>query len=702
MVEALLKGTEQDRSNIIYALQRMDRNIVPPLLAALDMEDPKVKSEIVGILERRAETAAVPFLWHLAASEKNPDYLRTSARNALAVLRGEKSLPPAKEMLTKEAEKYFQHQVRFPDSEVTVWRWDRDAGRVVPGWPPAATTVKRTQAEEYYGLKFAGQALDIDSEYKPAQLVFLSLVLEKAMERAGHDKPLAGKEPNVHDLLTSVNPELVTAVLERALADKNMPVILGAVRAVGQLGEVKAARSNDGSESALVRALNFPNPRVSFAAADALLRLPRLPEPEAPRKPGVPGPSVPAVRVVEVLRRAVAAEVAPRKARVLVVHNNVGALDEIDKALKAAEFEAVTVRTGKEGLRRLNQAADIDAIFVDWAVPDPPLAHFLGQVRSDVNAGLLPVLVLLPPQTLEGLRAERARLIRQHDDWKVKRLKYPDLLTRREALLASLKLAGEDRVKAITKELLDVDAEIFAAAPEREQEIAQRLRQVDVDGLSAPADPELSLRRMTERYRNVHLVPAGFAIDAEEGLKKILPVLIEEAVGKAADDAELKARAEQAVAWLAKIARGEKKGFDARPAGDTVIQAVRSNKLSPEATVAALEVLGRLPGEKAQLELANVIADPKYPVPVRVAAGQELVRHVQDNGVLLQAAQVKPLVETYAAADTDPALRAQAAVVIGSLRPDAKTTGDRLKGFVPAPPQPPPPPPPPKEPGKDR
>ena len=83
------------------------------------------------------------------------------------------------------------------------------------GWPGAAT-IPATKAEEYYGLYFAGQALQLEPTHLPAQVVYLSLALEKGGEEAGLDKPL-GKD--VTKLLATVNPDLVNAVLDRALGD---------------------------------------------------------------------------------------------------------------------------------------------------------------------------------------------------------------------------------------------------------------------------------------------------------------------------------------------------------------------------------------------------------------------------------------------------------------------------------------------------
>src|SRR5262249_32362472 len=156
-----------------------------------------------------------------------------------------------------------------------------------------------SQAEEYYGLRFAKQALDLDPAYEPAQIAFLSLALEKANERAGLDQPLEKGSPEIVNLLRSVNPELVTAVLDRALNDHRTAVALGAVRALGDLREARAANPKGQQPPVLVRALSYPDRRVQIAAADALLHFPTVP-PEAKS------------RIIEVLRRALLSDATPK------------------------------------------------------------------------------------------------------------------------------------------------------------------------------------------------------------------------------------------------------------------------------------------------------------------------------------------------------------------------------------------------------
>jgi CheY-like chemotaxis protein len=625
LIDALRAGDSDTRVNILYALRRLGPDAVPPILAALDIPDPALQVELIDAvqnrahseqvfdplqkkvvtrttsdlpqLRQRAETDPAPYWWPLTHSPA--EAVRRKAIEALsqALDTPPSKLPPAALALTREAERYYQHQVRFLDpGNVTVWRWDGQ--HVVAGWP-GVSTVPTSRAEQYYGLRFARQALAIDPTNEPAQIVFLSLALEKGEERAGLDQPLAKAAPEVQDLLATVNPSLVTAVLDRALVDKNLPVILGAVRTLGDLAETRATFPTTAhGASGLERALYFPDRRIEMAAADTYLRLPRPPSVRGGQQAvNFPDPPTRA-RVVDILRRMVAAEAPPRgRPRVIIAQEKEDFTTQAGHALQAAGFDPVPLHSGRAVLQRLNEAADVDIIMLDANLPDPGLASLLGQLRSDANYGLLPVVVLVSPD-----REERLRLV-------------------------------------------------------------------------------------TEHYRNVHLSPPGLALDTE-AQKKILPVLITEAMGQPLGDAQVKAYTEKAVTWLARLAAGSPPGYDIRPAGDALLDALRGGRLSKQGQLAAVEAAGRLPGPRAQHELAAVLIDPNRDAAVRSAAAGQLVRQIQEHGLALAANEVKALDGVYAAGTTDPALRARVALVLGSMRPGAQATGARLQGFEPPAPTP--------------
>ncbi|HZY84385.1 MAG TPA: hypothetical protein VFE78_06115, partial [Gemmataceae bacterium] len=242
LIDALRKAEGADKLPILRALQSLVRpETVPPLAAALDSNEPELQIDLIEIFRKRAATEVVPYLWSLAGLPSRNEAVRNKAAAALAQFLDVPAsrLPPAKVELTRLAERYYQHRVKYanPDA-VTIWRWDGQ--HVVAGWP-GAPTVPASKAEEYDGLRFARQALEIDPAYRPAQVVLVSIALEKAAE-GGLDKPLSKAVPAVNALLATAGGDLLNAVLERAIKDKRTPVVLGAVRALGEKAEVSAVR----------------------------------------------------------------------------------------------------------------------------------------------------------------------------------------------------------------------------------------------------------------------------------------------------------------------------------------------------------------------------------------------------------------------------------------------------------------------------
>src|SRR5262249_10478578 len=155
---------------ILSALLKLGSATAPPLEAGLDAEDQQIRAELIEVLLKRGETSAIPYLWYLSASPAQSPRVRAAAAQALAAFLDTTAarLRPAKQALTEEAERYYQHQKAFRESDrVVVWRW-QNKGLV-------SQIMTASQAEEYYGLRFARQALELDPTYPPAQLVFLSL-----------------------------------------------------------------------------------------------------------------------------------------------------------------------------------------------------------------------------------------------------------------------------------------------------------------------------------------------------------------------------------------------------------------------------------------------------------------------------------------------------------------------------------------------
>jgi CheY-like chemotaxis protein len=641
LVKQLRESKGDERLRIVAALPKLKPETVPPLLAALAIDDVALRVDLIKALQKRGDRRLVPHLWYFAGSKKMPAEVRAKAIDALSYFLDLPAdrLPLAKVELTREAEKYYKHQAPFADPQhVAVWYWD--------GKNLASANVSASSAEEYYGLTYARQALDLDPAYQPAQIVFLSLALEKASEPLGLDQPLTKGPPAINQLLATVNPELVTAVLNRALTDHRPAVILGASRALGALAEIRANRRSGHGEPALVRALNYPDRRVQLVAADALLRIPGLSSPPATS------------RIVEVLRRTAAAE---PMSKVLIADGNRQRAMLVADALKKAGFEPVTAASGRDALRRLKEAADIDVLLIDREIADPQLRDLLAQLRADVDVGLLPIIITEAPGPAPEKKKEPEK--EQSKDKKA---------------------AVDNSPAAIQRRFLAAEAKALEAAAKKRA--------------------DRNLNELIRRYPNVTVAPATTDVNT---LKRLLTERIANELGRPLSETERKDiaaattdrlkrltaeradHADRALVWLGRLAHGEPGGYDLRLAADTLMETLRSGKHGNEAIAGAVAAVGSLPGAKPQGALADFVIDGKAPAPLRAAAAGELIRHIQQHGRTLNLNQIRSLEVLAKAKETDPTLRTNAALVLGALRPDSRQTGERLKGYVPGPAAPP-------------
>ena len=136
---------------------------------------------------------------------------------------------------------------------------------------------------------------------------------------------------------------------------------------------------------------------------------------------------------------------------------------------------------------------------------------------------------------------------------------------------------------------------------------------------------------------------------------------------------------------LWRMARGEYTGYDVRPAEEAILAAARS----PDTALLALEILGRLPGNKIQHALAGMVLDAKGD-KLRVPAAKELNRHVQKYGVLLAKKYALDLKTMYDKTP-DATLKGELAVIVGLMRtPNAGQAGAQLFEFNPNAPAAPP------------
>jgi CheY-like chemotaxis protein len=434
-------------AKIVNAMLRLDSATVPVFLEVLKANDAKdagtldLRMTLLEIVRLRQDTRAVPYLWHLSASKQYPAVVRAKARTTLAsLLKTDPALlAPAKVALTELAQRYYHHKVRMREGEtVRLWPWD--GARL----DLKAVELSPHKAEEFFGTRYAREALDLDPSYVPAQSALLSLVLERAFENDLTQFLFKPMPAGVQNLLGSIDSELLMDVLERALDENQLAVILPCVTALGERGEVRAARlSSGGTPRAVVRALYYPDRRVQFAAARALLKMPASQTPVA------------RLRIVEVLRRFLASDGVPD---ILAAYVPAEKADQVRQALKGAGYDFIEARKLPDAFEKLRGSTDYDLILLHQALPEAELPFVLSQLRGDADQGLLPIILIPHRDAIEATQ----RLARRYRNVIV----LPEVvLTMPEELKNTLetqvkasqgaKLSPEER-KELTKVSLDI------------------------------------------------------------------------------------------------------------------------------------------------------------------------------------------------------------------------------------------------------
>ena len=279
------------------------------------------------------------------------------------------------QVLKDAAWSFHRHQVEFPSDPVAVWVWDKD--RKVPVPRP----MRRGEAEGYFGLQLASEALLLQPLDLDARTASVSLSLEKAIDRVGFNS-FPAQDRGTFASAVAAGPAVLAEVLRKAIADGKDELAAAAATALGQVTD-RALLSRTGHPHPLAEALSAPGARVQFAAARALVEL-------APTQP-FPGSS----RVVPTLARFA---ISQRPPRAVVIDGNPNRGNQLAGSLKALGYEPVLETSGDQGFRAAADSADVEIVVVSHAQAHGAwnLIDILTNLKSDARTANLPVYIYGP------------------------------------------------------------------------------------------------------------------------------------------------------------------------------------------------------------------------------------------------------------------------------------------------------------------
>jgi HEAT repeat protein len=359
LVKALGKPdlSPEARAAIVGGLGSLDTSALPPLIATLQSPDAPVASAAAEALAAMGDERAVPALTVVAAKPAAP--ARDAARKAIARITGvafDKQPKPPVRVLTDAARRAHLAIPKLPSEPATAWDWD-DAAKA-----PAPRETTLAEAESTSGIKLAREALAIAPADRTAQGVLLALLLERDPAKA--------------------TPEALGDVVRTAIADGRNDLAARAVAALGQVTD-RNALVVAGKSSPLVEALDAPDRRVQFAAAEALIAL----DP----KRSFSGSS----GVVPAIARFVASGPIPRA---VVIDGNPVRGSQVVGFLKGLGYDAQLTTTGDEGFRAAAESADVELVAIDPDLVRGPwrLHDTLANLRADAHTAGIPIFIVSP------------------------------------------------------------------------------------------------------------------------------------------------------------------------------------------------------------------------------------------------------------------------------------------------------------------
>uniref|UniRef100_A0A7C4LJC9 HEAT repeat domain-containing protein n=1 Tax=Schlesneria paludicola TaxID=360056 RepID=A0A7C4LJC9_9PLAN len=395
-----LRENPADQDTIVLALVGMGRQVVPVLLGAMQSPVASIRNGAIEALRLLKAAEAVPFLWSLGFSPGSDPGTAHAARRALASitlgnpgLMGGLSASRAVDELRSHAWGLYTRQLSLADpaadgqqDTLTIWRWDSTTGRLRP------EEVRREQAELELATQLSREALLISPDRSDLQRLHLGTLLATEIQRRGWEQPLSPAADGILQAAISSGESLLLDVLRDALQWKRTDAAWAALQALNQIASREVLQSGTGDVSPVLDALNYPDPRVQFAAAIVTLRA----------EPRASFPS--ASRVLAILRRALT---DPGRARALVIDSDQDRATTLGGYLFEQGYDPVTATTGREGFTLAAENTGIELVVIHANVVRWDLTQTVANFRADARTAFLPLVIYGPDEA----RPKTQRLI---------------------------------------------------------------------------------------------------------------------------------------------------------------------------------------------------------------------------------------------------------------------------------------------------
>ncbi|HEY3242732.1 MAG TPA: HEAT repeat domain-containing protein [Phycisphaerae bacterium] len=406
MLQALDDPARRElRPRIVRALPKIGKSALNPLVIALNnVPDADLKMIIVRALGQIEYGQSIPYLSKLIATEGVTAELRTAASEAIARIAnaighhvGES---PAQQFFALSEQNYNEHgsvKADPRDPIANVWYWDASNRFLNKIAVPTAIF------GPIMAMRTSEEAIRFQPDYRDAIALWLAADIRREarlgmnVESGEADSKQAADEtrppnfPRSIYFVRAAGPAYAHLVLQRAVADRDGAVALGAIAALQSVAGASSLIGSEDYKQPLVQALEFPDAVVRIKAAIAIGRA--LPT----------SPFFGAQNVVPILGQALAQS---GKGNVIVVDPDGENLNRVMGLLRNPNITVLGEANFLKALERARRELDsVSAILLASDIRDPGLSAAVGALRKEFVFGATPIIVLTKPKE-EGLAAD--------------------------------------------------------------------------------------------------------------------------------------------------------------------------------------------------------------------------------------------------------------------------------------------------------
>ncbi len=358
-----------------WGMRLLGSNAIGPLMGALQSPDLDLRAAAMRSLGQLDAEQSIPFLIRPSVDPGEEPAIQSAAGAALSELLGKvPDIDQATRYLSTTARQWFREGLPrnltgggSGDGLTTVWSWDNETRTPKSGKLPTSA------ATAHFAAWLAADLYRLQPDNIKYEQLFIATQLAAGKLLGGLDVPLAESQPALFQRLAQLPASQFEAVLDSELRH-NEAAAMGAAEMLGEVATAEILSSYGGAHRPLALALRHVDPRVRFAAVEAIVKLDPV--------ESYPG-------AADFMRQLAFFARTEGKRRILIVHPRATEAESLAGMASSWGFAADAVGTGRDALKRVLESPDYEVILISDAVQ--LWTELLQQLRRDPRTGRIAV-----------------------------------------------------------------------------------------------------------------------------------------------------------------------------------------------------------------------------------------------------------------------------------------------------------------------